>query len=110
MAKAGAPGRGLGHGFVGAAWRPPEMPRKGIVGYLDTLRVSRVARYSGERFDPPAGKLASDADTLLLYNFTETPGGIAVPDESGNGRTGLLGVGFKGATSPEFVPDPVAGE
>jgi serine/threonine protein kinase len=99
-------GRGNSIGFVGAAWRPPETPRKGFVGYLDTLRVSKVARYFGESFEPPTGKLPTDGDTLLLYNFTEAPGSTTVADDSGNGRRGMLGIGFSGATCPDFVSDP----
>jgi serine/threonine protein kinase len=99
--------RGNSIGFVGAVWRPPETPRKGFVGYLDTLRVSKMARYSGESFEPPTGKLTTDAETLLLYNFTESPSSATVADDSGNGRRGMFGVGFAGATCPEFVPDPL---
>lgn len=103
-------GNGNSIGFVGAVWRPPETPRHGFVGYLGSLRVSKVARYSGEQFDPPTGKLPTDAQTLLLYNFNESPGSVSVEDESGNGRRGLLGVGFSGATCPDFVADPAKKE
>lgn len=92
--------------YVGAVWRPPEeIPRAGFVGYLDTLRVSNVARYAGERFDPPQDKLPTDGDTLLLFNFTDQTGST-VADESGHGRTGTLGVGFNGATSPDIGGRP----
>ena len=95
-------GNGSGVGFVGAIFRdgviaPP------FVGYLDSLRVSRVARYSGAYFTPTLGDSTTDADTLLLYNFSEAPGSTTVADESPLGRTGTLGVGFGGATSPSFV-------
>lgn len=76
-------------------------------GYLDTLRISDVARYSGDSFTPPSGKLASDSHTALLYNFDETPGSTTITDLSENGLNGTLGVGFSGATSPEFVTNPV---
>lgn len=99
-------GTGATVAYVGAVWRPPEeLPRAGFVGYLDALRVSRVARYAGERFDPPQGKLPTDPDTLLLFNFTDQTGNT-VADESGHGRTGTLGVGFNGATSPDIEDRP----
>jgi hypothetical protein len=105
--RAGSLGSGNSVGFVGAIWRPPEKPRFGFVGYLDSLRVSRTARYRGERFEPPPGKMTVDADTLLLYNFNDLPGSTSITDESGNGRTGHLGVSFEGATCPELVASPV---
>jgi serine/threonine protein kinase len=105
-ARAGTLGRGNSLGFVGAIWRPPENPRKGFVGYLDSLRVSKKARYSGDRFEPPPGKMSTDADTLLLYNFTDPPGSTSITDESGHGRTGHLGLSFEGATCPELVARP----
>jgi hypothetical protein len=37
-------------------------------GWIDTVRVSTVARYSGERFKP-ARRLATDTDTALLLNM-----------------------------------------
>ena len=92
---------------IGAVWRPPEeLPRAGFVGYLDALRVSNVARYVGERFDPPQGKLPTDANTLLLFNFNDQPGSGTVTDESGHGRTGTFGIGFNGATRPEIEERP----
>jgi len=76
-------------------------------GYLDTLRVSNIARYD-DFYDPPTGDLASDENTLLLYNFrpedfSEVAGSTQVQDLSGQGRHGTLGVGFEGATSPTQV-------
>lgn len=76
-------------------------------GYLDTLRVSNIARYD-DFYDPPTGDLDSDENTLLLYNFrqedfSEVAGTKQVQDLSGQGRHGTLGVGFEGATSPSQV-------
>jgi hypothetical protein len=73
-----------------------------FLGYMDTLRVSNVARYSGASFVPPPGDLSSDANTMLLYNFNEKPGSATITDSSGEGHTGTPGVGFTGATSPRF--------
>lgn len=73
-----------------------------FVGYIDSIRISNNARYSGTSFVPPSGDLAPDANTLLLYNFSEAAGSATVADSSGNGHTGTLGIGFGGATSPEL--------
>jgi hypothetical protein len=45
--------------------------------------------------------MASDANTLLLYNFDEPPGSATVADGGPLGRTGTLGQGFETATSPQ---------
>ncbi len=79
-------------------------PPRAFVGYLDYVRISDTARYSGVIFTPPTGDLTSDANTQLLYNFNDPPGSVVVLDESPLGRTGSLGTG--GATSPTLVPEP----
>lgn len=80
-----------------------------VVGYLDSFRMSSTARYSGTSFIPPVGDMTNDANTLMLFNFNEAVGSTVLNDLSGNGHDGQLGVGFAGATSPEFVtavPEP----
>jgi hypothetical protein len=93
--------------YVGASNRPGYSFWSSFQGYMDTLRISDVARYSGNTFIAPSGKLSSDANTQLLYNFDEMPGSTTITDLSGHGLNGTLGVGFTGATSPEFVANPV---
>jgi hypothetical protein len=95
-------GNGQGQAFIGYA------PRAGsdfpsFVGFLDSIRVSKVARYAGLSFTPPAGDLTSDADTILLYNFNDPPGSTTVQDDSPLHRTGTLGTGFIGATAPRLI-------
>lgn len=90
---------------VGAIYRDGRVC-EGFIGLLDTLRISTVARYTGTSFQSPDGDLTSDSYTNLLYNFNESAGSTTVADLSGNGRTGHLGAGFTGATSPELVPEP----
>lgn len=94
-----------GQAFIGSIYRDFGV-QDGFVGYLDSLRISNVGRYSGATFTPPVGDLGSDANTLLLYNFNELPGSTTAADESSLDRTGTLGVGFAGATSPEFTSAP----
>lgn len=93
--------------FVGALIRGSLIPS--FQGYMDTLRISDIARYSGASFTAPTGDFATDANTQLLYNFNEASGSPTAVDSSGFGRDGTLGAGFAGATSPEFissVPEP----
>jgi hypothetical protein len=73
-----------------------------FLGYIDTLRISNIARYSDTNFSAPTGDLTPDGDTLLLYNFNETPRSTTVTDLSGNGHDGTLGAGFGGATAPQL--------
>jgi len=99
---------GDGSGFVGGVYRQQAAPEldPSMVGFMDTVRISSIPRYTGSTFIPPTGDLTSDAFTLLLYNFNDPPGSTMVTDESPLGRTGSLGVGFAGATSPTLVPEP----
>jgi hypothetical protein len=95
-------GNGSASAFIGYA------PRDGsdfpsFVGFLDSIRVSKVARYSGLSFTPPTGDLRSDDDTLLLYNFNDSTNSTTVRDEGPLHRTGTLGTGFPGATAPLIV-------
>lgn len=89
-----------GSAFVGAIFRDGSISPS-VVGYLDTLRISNVARYSGYSFAPPAGDLSSDSDTLLLYNFDEAPGSPTVTDLSGNGHDGVWDQGLP-VPQPQF--------
>jgi hypothetical protein len=95
---------------VGAIFRDGYI-NPSFVGDIQSLRISGAARYLGNSFTPTLGDLPSDLNTLLLYNFDEpaNPSDVIVPDLSGNQRTGVLGVGFVGATSPQWVvPEPSA--
>ena len=78
----------------------------GFLGLIDSLRLSNVARYSGNSFVPTIGNLSPDANTLLLFNFDESPGSTTIADLSGNGHTGTLATGFREATPPTLSPEP----
>ncbi len=84
---------GLGH--VGGS--PHTGFELGFLGYLDSLRVSSIARYGGSSFVPILGDFAADLNTLVLYNFDD------FTDSSANGLDGTPGIGFSGATSPLIV-------
>ena len=93
-----------GPAYIGAMFRDTQL-HAAFSGFLDSLRISGTARYSGTSFEPPTGDLASDGDTLLLFNFNEASGSATVADDGPLGRTGTLGVGFGSATSPVLVTD-----
>ncbi|MBS0195949.1 MAG: hypothetical protein JSR77_04250 [Planctomycetes bacterium] len=90
---------------VGAIRRTEGIFSGGFIGFIDTLRISNVARYSAN-FSPPQGDLATDANTLLLLNFSEPRGATTVTDLSGHGEHGSLTQWFSGATLPELCPSP----
>jgi len=76
---------------------------RGFVGYLDSFRISSIARYSGTSFTPPTGDLNRRRQYSLLYNFNDLPGATTVNDLSGTVILALFGGGFSGATSPETM-------
>ena len=107
-ASSGAISNAGGGAFLGSLFRDNQIV-DGIVGYLDSFRMSSIARYSSSTFTPPVGDMTADSDTIMLFNFNEAPGSTVLNDLSGNGHHGALGVGFGGATYPEFVtaiPEP----
>jgi hypothetical protein len=99
-------GDDFGHPFFGAIFRDGTMAPS-FIGYLDTVRISDNARYSGDDFTAHTGDLSDDANTVILYNFaaddiTFANGVATVADASGNLHHGTLGGGFPGATSPHL--------
>ena len=100
-------GNGNGIAHIGAIDRG--IIYNSFLGYMDSFRISDIARYSGSSFSAPSGNLSNDGNTVLLYNFQDNPLGTTVADSSASGFDGQLGVGFSGVTSPEFVsvvPEP----
>ncbi|MEM8883250.1 MAG: LamG-like jellyroll fold domain-containing protein, partial [Planctomycetota bacterium] len=55
-------------------------PGSSLPGWIDEVRVSKVARYEGESFEPQA-RFAPDDDTLLLMHFDRLVGTL-YPDHS----------------------------
>jgi hypothetical protein len=84
---------------VGGIFRDGAL-QSSFIGDLDSLRISSVARYTGNAFVPTIGDMVADAATVLLYNFNEAPGTTVLVDESSSRFRGVLGTGFSGATSP----------
>jgi hypothetical protein len=81
-----------------------------FIGDIQSLRISEIARYSGDSYSASMSDFTNDPSTLLLYNFDQlTPGSTTIDDLSGNDHTGTFGVGFAGATSPTIVvPEPAS--
>lgn len=90
-----------GLAYVGAIPRD-SICQNGFLGDIESLRISDVARYSGESFTPTLGDFTSDANTLLLYNFDDPPGSPTITDASPLGRTGTLGAGCGNGTKPQL--------
>lgn len=86
-----------GLGFLGDS---PHPGHSAFRGFLESFRISTVARYTAP-FTPPIRDMMSDLSTLVLYNFDEPAGSLAVLDSSGHGNNGTLGgIMIAGATSP----------
>lgn len=49
-------------------------------GHMDEIRISNVARYSGNPFTVPSAAFTSDANTLLLLHNDVTTGTFVLPD------------------------------
>ena len=58
-------------------------------GRLDEIRISNVARYTGN-FTPQTANFVTDATTVALYHLDEGTGQV-LADASGNARDGFLG-------------------
>ncbi len=62
-----------------------------FAGYMDEVRISRVARYDVTKADfTPRGAFEKDAETVALWHFDEPGGAGEFSDSSGNGHY-LLG-------------------
>ena len=75
-----------------------------FIGAVQWVRVSCVARYSGASVTPPVTVPPSDAFTQVLFDFSHLAFGTSnVYDLSPNHFTGVVAMGFSGATAPSFV-------
>jgi len=60
--------------------------RGSMDGFMDEIRVSNSARYTGD-FTPPASAFTNDANTLLLIHANGTNGSTTITDDAGSTRT-----------------------
>lgn len=100
-----------GTGFIGASLQRSTQQtfKAGFIGYLDSIRISNRAVYTGEQFVIPTGDLSVSEDTELLYQFRPDDffwqdNLLKVRDLSGNDRHGTFGIGFEQATVPTPIP------
>ncbi len=91
---------GGGNGAIGRVVRGNGPTYASFFGSLESFRVSSVARYAGASFVPPLGDLASDADTMLLFNFDECESATMADDAGPMSRDGTIG--GSGGTRPTF--------
>jgi len=65
-------------------------------GYIDEVRISKVVRYVGPKWDVPNGKFEVDRHTISLWHFDEAPGANLFKDATLYGydlwRSGVLAV------------------
>ena len=59
-----------------------------LSGYIDEVRFSKIARYSGN-FTPETKQLQNDENTLLLLNFENTTSNQVI-DSSSNQNHGII--------------------
>ena len=95
---------------IGAISRGSGGIRRSFRGAIDSLRVSDVARYSGETYEPPLGDMALDSNTRMLFRFNEQPDSEGRIYSADGGFVGSFGAALGGgatSTSPDvqfFVP------
>lgn len=70
-------------------------PTFGLNGYLDEVRVSPIARYTGSNYTVPTAPFVNDDDTVLLVHMDGTDGSTAFVDDNGVDRSqvGISAVG-----------------
>ena len=77
-----------------------------VLGDIDWIRVSSVARYTTQFKPPPETTIESDTATSLLLKFNEAPSTLELIDEGPGAFVCRLGIGTHGypATAPHLVP------
>jgi hypothetical protein len=75
--------------FVGADTDGSGKPTSFFTGAIDEVRISRVARYTGDAF-APARRFATDADTVVLLHLDGNEYGPLAPNVAPGRRHGRL--------------------
>lgn len=78
-------------------------------GWIDEVRLSNVARYSGASYAPPSGAFATDANTRALWHFNEAFNSTGFVDDSTyrNTLTGINGAKTANATGGDTTPPTI---
>ena len=72
------------------------------VSYLANVRISRVARYSGDYL--PVTQYTPDTNTEVLLTFNEGVGNTAYDSSGNNNSFGLTNVQWSTNTPPQLIP------
>ena len=74
--------------WAGQGWPNGPVLVGAINGYIDSVRISKIARWTGTIATVPNAKFNADSNTLILTNFEKNPGGapfIKAYDFAGSG-------------------------
>lgn len=77
---------------------------RGFPGYIENLRISKIARYSTSGFTAPNTPLTSDSNTVGLWLFNEGTGTTAY-DSSSNNLTATLSGSQLPVWSGDLLPN-----
>jgi len=61
--------------LAGGSWPNGAAQRYAIKGYIDSVRISKIARWTGTIATVPNAKFSQDSNTLALTNFEKNPNG-----------------------------------
>jgi hypothetical protein len=59
----------------GGSWPNGSLQRNAIKGYIDSVRISKIARWTGTIANVPNSKFSADSNTLIVTNFEQNPNG-----------------------------------
>jgi Pectate lyase superfamily protein/Concanavalin A-like lectin/glucanases superfamily len=61
--------------LAGGGWPDGSLVRGAIKGYIDSVRISKIARWTGTIANVPNTKFNADSNTLIVTNFEKNPNG-----------------------------------
>ena len=59
--------------WAGQSWPNGSAEQGAIKGYIDSVRISKIARWTGTITNVPNAKFGADSNTLILTNFEKNP-------------------------------------
>jgi hypothetical protein len=74
--------------WAGQSWPNGSAQEGAIKGYIDSVRISKIARWTGTIATVPNSKFNADSNTLILTNFEKNPNGspfVKAYDFAGSG-------------------------
>jgi len=61
--------------WAGQSWPNGSSEENAIKGYIDSVRISKIARWTGTIANVPNAKFSADSNTLVATNFETNPNG-----------------------------------